>query len=182
MLKSKFWKNVQNSLITYDAVLKETNIEFVLCDHFLEGVFQPKDQKIILCANTLVRKDDFENALKRMLIKMYDYNRAVNTYNPDNCKHLACTEVRAALFSSRCNPKERSRLTMFKGSSKAKEKLVANDFCIKDLATEHLKEKSKCAEKADRYVDYVFERCKLDTAPLKSNSKASKLKSFTDIM
>lgn len=68
-----------------------------------------------------------------------------------------------------------------KTSSKAKEKLIANEFCIRELAIEHLKEKSKCAAKADRYVDYVFEKCKNDTAPINS-SKASKLKSLTTIM
>ena len=46
-----------------------------------------------------MRKQDFENAMKRMLIKLYDHQRSEN-YNFDNCKHLACTEVRAAMFHS----------------------------------------------------------------------------------
>lgn len=65
---------------------------------------------------------------------MYDYNRAIKTYNPDNCKHLACTEVRAALFHTKCNPKERSKMRILKNSSKVKDKMLANDFCVKDLA------------------------------------------------
>lgn len=72
--------------------------------------------------------------MKRMLIKMYDYNRAANTYNTENCKHLACTEVRAALFNTKCNPKERTKVKIFKNSSTVKEKMIANDFCVKDLA------------------------------------------------
>jgi hypothetical protein len=68
-----------------------------------------------------------------------------------------------------------------KNSSKAKEKLLANEFCVRDIAIEHLKEKSKCADKADRYVDYVFEKCKNDTAPMNS-SKSNKLKNLTSIM
>jgi hypothetical protein len=73
-------------------------------------------------------------------------------------------------------------MKMMKGSSsKAKDKLLANEFCVREVAIEHLKEKSKCAEKADRYVDYVFEKCKNDTAPINS-SKANKLKSLTTIM
>ena len=68
-----------------------------------------------------------------------------------------------------------------KNSSSAKEKLLANEFCVKELATEHLKEKSKCSEKAGRYIDYVFEKCKMDTAPINSG-RANKLKSFTEIM
>jgi hypothetical protein len=68
-----------------------------------------------------------------------------------------------------------------KNSSKAKDKLLANEFCVRELAIEHLKEKSKCAAKAERYVDYVFEKCKNDTAPMNS-SKAHKLKSLTTIL
>ena len=65
----------------------------------MEGVYLPKDNKIIMCSNALIRETDFDNAMKRMLIKMYDNKRSDN-YNNDNCKHLACTEVRAALFHS----------------------------------------------------------------------------------
>ncbi len=60
----------------------------------------------------LVNKDDFDNAAKRQLIRLYDEYRSSN-YDSDNCKHLACTEVRAANFNSKCNPRERynSRLS-----------------------------------------------------------------------
>lgn len=156
-------------------------MELVLCDHFLEGAYIPADNKIMLCANALMRRRDFDNAMKRMLIKMYDQSRSEN-YKCDNCKHLACTEVRAALFNSTCNPKERSRAKLMKGSSsKAKEKLLANEFCVRDLAITHLKEKTKCSAKADRYVDYVFEKCKNDMAPINS-SKTNNLRSLTQIM
>jgi hypothetical protein len=57
----------------------------------------PNDDKIMLCGNTLSRKVDFDNAMKRQLIKYYDFNRSDN-YSTENCKHLACSEVRAALF------------------------------------------------------------------------------------
>ena len=70
---------------------------------------------------------------------------------------------------------------MMKGSSIAREKMMANDFCVKEIATEHLKEKTKCAPKANLYVDYIFDKCKLDTAPY-NKSKNGNLKSFTDIM
>ena len=73
-------------------------------------------------------------------------------------------------------------MKLMKGSSsKAKERLLANEYCVREVAIEHLKEKSKCVEKAERDVDYVFEKCKNDTAPINS-SKANKLKSLTTIM
>lgn len=62
----KFWKNIQTSLLLFDFTLKQSQVELVLCDHFLEGVFIPKpEQKIVLCANSLFLKKDFDNALKR---------------------------------------------------------------------------------------------------------------------
>ena len=47
----------------------------------------------------LVERQDFDDAIKRQLIRLYDFKRSEN-YDFDNCKHLACTEVRAALFNS----------------------------------------------------------------------------------
>lgn len=52
---------------------------------------------------------------------------------------------------------------------------------MKEIAIEHLKEKSKCTEKAERYIDYVFEKCKNDTSPI-NTGKIGKLKSLTEIM
>jgi hypothetical protein len=72
-------------------------------------------------------------------------------------------------------------MKIWKSSATAKDKLLSNEFCVKEVATEHLKEKSKCAPKADRYVDYVFERCKNDTAPINS-SRSNKLRNLTDIV
>jgi inner membrane protease ATP23 len=95
-----------NGLVPYDHILKPKDISFELCDTFYEGVYIPKDSQIILCANALIRKEDFENAITRMLIKLYDHKRSDN-YSFDNCKHLACSEVRAAQFHTECNPKER---------------------------------------------------------------------------
>lgn len=89
--------------------------------------------------------------------------------------------MRAALFSSTCNPKERNRMKIMKNSSKAKEKLLANEFCVREIAIEHLKEKSKCVEKAERYVDYVFEKCKGDTAPI-GTSKTDRLRNLSNII
>jgi autotransporter-associated beta strand protein len=117
-INGKILDNVAGAFTTtllggYTKVLKQNTVELVLCDHFLEGAFVPAENKIILCSNSLMRKKDFDNAMKRMLIKMYDQARSEN-YKCDNCKHLACTEVRAALFHTQCNPKERNRMQVIK--------------------------------------------------------------------
>ena len=53
---------------------------------------------------------------------------------------------------------------MFRNSNNS-EKLDAQKYCFKNEAIKHLKEKSKCSEKADKYVDFVFEQCISDKAP-----------------
>lgn len=52
----KYWKTMSNALLAYDTILKQQNIEIALCDHFLEGTYRKDEDKIILCANTLVRR------------------------------------------------------------------------------------------------------------------------------
>ena len=81
----------------------------------------------------------------------------------NNCKHLACSEVRAALFTDRCKL-SRSKVEA-PGSSNNKIKADAQRYCVRNQAIEHLKEKNKCAQKAPKFVDYVFDKCSSDLAP-----------------
>ena len=136
----------------------------------------------MLCSNTLIKKEDFNNAMRRHMIRMFDYKRSDN-YDCDNCKHLACTEVRAALFHSQCNPNEKATGMTPRGfpTKGQRDRVDANEFCVKDVAIEHLKERQKCADKADRYVDYIFDRCKTDTAPFAAG-RQRKVKTFTEIL
>ena len=73
-----------------------------MCDDFYEGAYIPKNNSIVLCANTLMRRRDFDNALARQLIFMYDHNRSNGKHDLNKCKHLACSEVRAAVFTDKC--------------------------------------------------------------------------------
>ena len=101
----KFWKTMGNALLQYNVVLKKDNVKLIMCDDFYEGVFIPDKNKIMLCANTLMRKSDFDNAMARQLVFMYDHNRGQGkevSYDLNKCKHLACSEVRAALFTDHC--------------------------------------------------------------------------------
>ena len=117
--KDKFFLTITNSLLAYDFTFKPAlQVRFETCDRFLQGAFLPEKDEIIMCANVLTEKRDFQNAMKRQMIRLYDYKRSEN-YNFDNCKHLACTEVRAALFHSECNPAERSKMTRLRLSDTA---------------------------------------------------------------
>ena len=43
-----------------------------MCDEFVDGAYVPEQNKILLCANTMMRKKDFDNGLQRLLVLMYD--------------------------------------------------------------------------------------------------------------
>ena len=92
---------IQNALLLYDVVMKPNIIRFEICDKYVQGVYLENKQSIILCSNTLFNKKEFDDAVKRHLIRLYDYERSEN-YDCENCKHLACSEVRAAIFSHKC--------------------------------------------------------------------------------
>lgn len=141
----------------------------------------PDKNKIMLCANTMMMKQDFDNALARHLILMYDYNRSKSvegSYDPNKCKHLACSEVRAALFSDQCKIRKHA-MEMFKNKNES-EKFDAQKYCFKDLAITHLKEKAKCKDKANLYVDFVFEQCLSDRSPFVKGRNQTR--NFTEIL
>ena len=78
---------------------------------------------------------------------MYDYHKYENM-DLDNCKHLACSEIRAAAFSSKCYAKARTMRGSNFLNTDSLDRGEAADFCIKDLATKHLSEKDKCVANA----------------------------------
>ena len=43
--------------------------------------------------------------------------------------------------------------------------MEANKYCLKNVAKTNLKQKSKCSERAEGYVDFVFEHCIKDKSP-----------------
>jgi hypothetical protein len=62
------------------------------------------------------------------------------------------------------------------------ERIAASDFCLKDLAIQRLREREKCSAKADRYVDYVFEKCNQDRSPFSGNSGGGLRKNVSNIL
>lgn len=90
--------------------------------------------------------------------------------------------MRAANFDTKCNPIRYSRLPLQKLMAEDTERMAASDFCIKDLAIQHLREREKCAAKADRYVDYVFEKCKEDRSPFSGGAAGGLRKNVSNIL
>ena len=89
--KERFWDAMKTALSIHDDTMSldlKKLVQIGICDEFADGVYLPKEKQIILCANTLLRRKDFENAFYRNSIKLYDHVRSTN-YNFKNCKHLA---------------------------------------------------------------------------------------------
>ena len=55
MRDQRFWRTMSNALLKYDTVIKANNVDIVLCSHFMDGAYLAKDNKVVLCANTLIR-------------------------------------------------------------------------------------------------------------------------------
>ncbi|EDO27894.1 predicted protein [Nematostella vectensis] len=60
------------------------------CNGKLLGGFDPDKKEMFLCENTIYNQQAMDDVLTHELIHAYDYCRV--KYDPDNLKHLACTE------------------------------------------------------------------------------------------
>lgn len=170
---------MSTALLAHDFKLTTKHIHIGIWDEFCDGVYIPKEKQVILCANTLIEQKDFENALHRQLIKLYDDVRSTN-YNFSNCKHLACSEVRAALFSHKCNSSE-MRFSKLQTNTRRNEKREADNYWLKSVASESLKEKPLWAKHADEFIHSIFEKCSKDRSPF-GDAQITKTRSLTDIL
>ena len=107
---------------------------------------------------------------------MYDHNRSKGAHDLNKCKHLACSEVRASLFTDKCKVNQ----SVLDNKKAHADKMDSQKYCFKNEAIKHLEEKQKCAEKASQYVDYVFDECIKDKAPF-NTSRSGNIKNFTNI-
>jgi hypothetical protein len=59
------------SMLKYKYTLNPEAIQLEVCNDFIEGYYLPKDNRIILCANTLTnfeKPSKFNEAIKRHVI------------------------------------------------------------------------------------------------------------------
>ena len=113
----------------------------------------------------MMKRKDFENGVQRLLILLYDNVRGNGEHDLNNCKHLACSEVRASLFVDKCSHHPKT-------DDKSKGTLDAFRYCLKNVAINNLKLKNKCHSNAAQYVDYVFSKCVTDKSPFNKSDGA----------
>jgi inner membrane protease ATP23 len=97
----------------------------------------------------------------------YDHIRSKN-FDPGNCKHLACSEIRAANLSGYCNDEYSYMHTLVKSGWNSRKM----NNCVKSKANEHMiVYYEHCNEKSINYVNEVWDKCYLDKSPIKDFSR-----------
>jgi len=98
---------------------------------------------------------------------MYDNSRTKD-FDPTNCSHLACSEIRAANLSGYCS-NEYSYIHSVVNSGWNKKRI--ND-CVKSKANEHMMTYyDHCSDKGIKYINEVWPKCYPDRSPLKDFSR-----------
>ncbi|KAJ3330136.1 Mitochondrial inner membrane protease atp23 [Blyttiomyces sp. JEL0837] len=117
---------------------------------------------IILCQDQIKSKEVLENTLVHELIHAFDW--CTMQWNADNCKHQACSEVRASILSGECEiERELARLNFANAMS-----WKGFEMCVKRRAITSVRANPHCGDddKAREAVDSVYAQCAKDTVPL----------------
>lgn len=128
------------------------------CDQSVAGGFVPTEG-VVVCHNHLTSREEVEHALAHELIHAYDHCRAKNLDWTD-CKHHACSEVRAAALSGDCSWKQE----LLRGRMGLSAQFRS---CVRRRAVLSCELNPNCGSTvgARRAVDAVFEKCIADTDP-----------------
>ncbi len=102
--------------------------------------------KIIICYENRSSKDGVEETVRHELMHLYD-DCANNANTHDDCKALACTEIRAHCIGSCSNKNSLER----KGRT--------YEECVRHYATASVAMNAKCKDKAEGYVNDMFSKC-----------------------
>ncbi|KAI9289486.1 peptidase M76 family-domain-containing protein [Umbelopsis sp. AD052] len=138
------------------AMTKE-DFKCMPCDETRSGGFSPQDG-ILLCQNRFFSKSHQEDTMVHEMIHMYDNCRFKVDWS--NCKHHACSEVRAASLSGDCKWTREVRRGFYTFTKQ-------HQACVKRRAILSVKQNPACADEgcAERAVSSVFESCFADTRP-----------------
>ncbi|OZJ03270.1 hypothetical protein BZG36_04901 [Bifiguratus adelaidae] len=127
------------------------------CDATRSGGFSP-DHGILLCQNRFFSKSHQEDTMVHEMIHMYDHCRFEVDWS--NCRHHACSEVRAASLSGDCRWSREIRRGFYQFTKQ-------HQACVKRRAILSVKQNPACQGEgvAEQAVASVFESCFKDTRP-----------------
>lgn len=139
-----------------------TFINCVPCVDQITGALHSTEEghEVVMCQNHVSSQSHFDTVLTHELIHAYDMCRA--HVDLTDCRHHACTEVRAAALSGDCNWTEEISRGII-GFGKHFER------CVRRRAILSVKFNPHCGEEcATEAVDAVFTTCLADQAPFYS--------------
>ncbi|ELT95678.1 hypothetical protein CAPTEDRAFT_110443 [Capitella teleta] len=132
------------------------------CTSVVNGGYDPTNNQVVICQNNSVKQAHACSVLVHELIHMFDYCRAKVDFK--NIEHLACTEIRAAMFTH-CSiaasiaEGDISKLTPWKVDKKhadcVKKRAIKSILWVRDVDE----------AEAARVVDKVFDKCYGDMEP-----------------
>lgn len=145
------------------------NIVCEPCHHVKAGGYYNSDsQKITLCENYIGNsRTHIEHTITHELIHAYDDFYGVcgtSDFDWKNCKHRACSEVRAAAMSGDCNYIEEVKRGNF-------NPVGFYERCVKRRAELSQKLVKMCQQTARSDTQEVFTDCMIDHRPFDCNKK-----------
>lgn len=122
------------------------------------GGFSP-DHGILLCANQFRNRGHMEDTLAHEMVHAYDHLRF--KLDPQDLRHAACMEIRAATLSGECRF---TREFFTRGQWSITQQLQE---CVRRRAALSVRARENCKDdvEAVRVVDEVFASCFGDTRP-----------------
>eukprot|EP01119_Soliformovum_irregulare_P020974 TRINITY_DN6869_c0_g1_i1.p1 TRINITY_DN6869_c0_g1~~TRINITY_DN6869_c0_g1_i1.p1 ORF type:complete len:181 (-),score=22.49 TRINITY_DN6869_c0_g1_i1:73-615(-) len=119
--------------------------------------FDTSEGGVVVCDDKMQTPPFIEAAMIHETIHAFDYCRA--HVDPNNCLHVACTEIRAANLSGDCfYGKEFLRGNMFDLDQH-------HQACVRRRAEISVGMQKHCGEKAADYVDQAWRSCFNDWEP-----------------
>eukprot|EP01132_Coremiostelium_polycephalum_P002466 gene2466-3048_t len=120
------------------------------------GYFDP-GEGLVVCDNVKTYKDNIKNTLLHEMTHAYDMCKV--NLDTQNCKHIACTEIRASTLSGEC--------AWFDEFSRGKVSTIFSHFpdCVKRRAILSLKNNPNCKDTAERTINDVWDKCSKDYSP-----------------
>ncbi|KAJ2958392.1 hypothetical protein NQZ79_g5968 [Umbelopsis isabellina] len=139
------------------CTMKKEDFKCMPCDETRSGGFSPQDG-ILLCQNRFFSKKHQEDTMVHEMIHMFDNCRFKVDWS--NCKHHACSEIRAASLSGDCRWTREVRRGFYTFTKQ-------HQACVKRRAILSVRQNPACADEgcAERAVHSVFESCFADTRP-----------------
>ena len=139
---------------------KQPQIRCVPCAPEVQatGIFDP-EIGVTLCQNWLDNGLQTEDTMSHELLHAYDHCRV--KFDQLNCRHHACSEIRAANLSGDCKWSRE----VFRGN--VGKLLGQHQKCVKRRAALSLKSNPACGDckDVDKLIEEIFPVCFSDTAP-----------------